>query len=270
MQPMIIDSLNRVSCKRCMTRELVPASRMVAVLLALGALTLEAQTIPGAVLAKSEPHHHLAYEDATIRVLRVRVDAHDTTLLHEHDPDYFWVALGNSSVINAKLGSPDATITSKDLSIHYTVGAFAHVARNPGDSPFENITVELLEPQTNVRNLCDESVPGKPLHCPTASIARGASSARPTEHRAFETDRIRVSLVTLPAGGALPLSETARRSWVIALDSADTGRGLAIDGGGSWRGGVLRLDAGSAGAIANRARTPMRILTVIDVSPRHR
>src|SRR5439155_806630 len=81
-----------------------------------------------------------------------RVPAHDTTLLHEHDPDYFWIALGKSTVINAKPGLPDATITSADLSVHYTPGKFAHVARNPGDTPFDNITVELLEPQRSVRN----------------------------------------------------------------------------------------------------------------------
>src|SRR5215467_2423641 len=121
-----------------------------------------AQSIPGAVLAKREPHHHLVYEDSTLRVLRVRVPAHDTTLLHEHDPDYFWIALGASTVVNAKLGSPDATITSPDLSMHYTPGHFAHVARNPGTSPFDNITVELLEPQANVRNLCEAVVADKP------------------------------------------------------------------------------------------------------------
>src|SRR6478735_6566768 len=93
-----------------------------AVLLLLCAVAVRAQSIPGAVLAKREPHHHLVYEDSTLRVLRVRVPGHDTTLLHEHAPDYFWIALGASTVINAKPGAPDATIASSDQSIHYTVG----------------------------------------------------------------------------------------------------------------------------------------------------
>src|SRR6185436_2123282 len=84
-------------------------------LVVVGAATARSQYIPGAVLAKKEPHHHLVYEDSTLRVLRVRVPAHDTTLLHEHDPDYFWIALGASTVVNAKLGAPDATISSADL-----------------------------------------------------------------------------------------------------------------------------------------------------------
>src|SRR5580765_4089854 len=114
---MTIAAMKCPSCKRCIPRTLVPEPGVIgALLLVLGTVTLQAQTIPGAVLAKNEPHHHLVYEDAELRVLRVRVPAHDTTLLHEHDPDYFWVALGNSSVVNARLGSPDATIASRDLS----------------------------------------------------------------------------------------------------------------------------------------------------------
>src|SRR5262245_14981999 len=97
---------------------------LVPLLLAAG--VARAQTIKGAVLAKNEPHHHLAYEDDVLRVLRVHVAPHDTTLLHEHDADYIWIAIGASTIVNAKLGAPDATISSKDLTIHYTPGKFAH------------------------------------------------------------------------------------------------------------------------------------------------
>jgi hypothetical protein len=72
-----------------------------AALLLFCAATVGAQTIPGAVLAIREPHHHLVYEDSSLRVLRVRVPARDTTLLHEHDPDYFWISLGVSTLIYA-------------------------------------------------------------------------------------------------------------------------------------------------------------------------
>ena len=129
------------------------------------ATAANAQTIKGAVLAKREPHHHVAYEDPTIRVLRVRVPPHDTTLLHEHNRDYFWIALGASVVENVKLGAPPAEITSKNLSIHYTVGKFAHVARNHAIRAFDNITVELLEPQTNVHNLCEPAIADGPMDC---------------------------------------------------------------------------------------------------------
>ena len=238
-------------------------SLRAAVLLLLSISAAGAQSIPGAVLAKREPHHHLAFEDATIRVLRVRVAPHDSTLLHEHDPDYFWVALGASTVVNAKPGIADATITSADHSIHYTPGKFAHVARNPGDAPFDNITVELLEPQTNVRNLCERAIGDKPLDCP----ATGESAAFFTggaEHPAFATDQIRVSLVTIAPGQSLQSSTVAKPAWVIALDTASTRHDLVTTGALRWVGGTFRSRAGQKWTVTNRGRAPIHVVTVIE------
>ena len=170
------------------------------------------QSIPGAVLAQREPHHHLVYEDSTIRVLRVRVPAHDTTLLHEHDPDYFWVALGPSTLVNVRPGVPDATVTSPDLAVHYSFGKFAHIARNPGAAPFDNITVELLEPQTGVRNLCEAVVADKPLDCHESPTGKKARFSGAPEHPAFASDQLTVSLQAIDPGGTLrPTSRLRRR-----------------------------------------------------------
>jgi hypothetical protein len=234
-----------------------------AALLLLGAAAARAQTIPGAVLAKREPHHHLVYEDSTLRVLRVRVPARDTTLLHEHDPDYFWIALGPSTVINAKPGAADATITSPDLSVHYTFGKFAHVARNPGTDPFDNITVEMLEPQTDVRNLCEQALAGEPLHCAPPATRATKFFAGATEHPAFETARVRVSLLTIAPGSTLRPTAPARTTWVIALDSADAGRRLVIEGRAPWVGGTFRASGVNGWAIKNRGRSPIRVVTVV-------
>jgi hypothetical protein len=216
-----------------------------------------AQSTRGAVIARREPHHHLAYEDATLRVLRVRVPPHDTTLLHEHGPDYFWIALGKSEVVNAKPGSPDAVIKSADLSIHYTPGKFAHVARNPGATPFDNITVELLGAQTHVRNLCEPALAGQPLACEGAPPRRGVN-VRP----AFRTDQLRVDLVELPPGKSLNSADTPR-AWLIALDTADTrGRAsLVVHGNGRWTGGVYRA-SGGAWSVANRSQRARRMILV--------
>jgi hypothetical protein len=219
-----------------------------------------AQSIPGAVLAKREPHHHLVYEDSSLRVLRVRVPAHDTTLLHEHDPDYFWIALGASTFVNAKLGAPDATVTSRDLGIHYTPGKFAHVARNPGNAPFDNITVELLRPQTNVRNLCEAAIADKPLDCATSVKSELAGV---TEHPAFATNQTRVSLVTVAPGATIHRETNAGQTWLIALDSADAGRGLVIKGTGRWIGGTFRAPRGNGWSVANSGRAPIRAIAVI-------
>jgi len=233
-----------------------------AALLIVG-VTVHAQSIPGAVLATHEPHHHLAYEDTSLRVLRVRVPAHDSTLLHEHDPDYFWISLGPSTLINAKPGVADATITSADLSFHYSFGNFAHIARNPGERPFDNITVELLEPQTSVRNLCEPALADKPLDCPPPSVGTAFFSGA-TEHPALATARLRVSLVTLAPGRTLRPSAPAHRTWIIALDSADAGRELAIDGRATWVGGTFRAPGAGSWSLVNRGRLPIRVIAVVE------
>ena len=234
-----------------------------AFLLLLAAAAVHAQSIPGAVLAKREPHHHVAYEDASLRVLRVRVPAHDTTLLHEHGPDYFWIALGPSTVVNAKLGAPEATITSADLSFHYTFGNFAHVARNPGTVPFDNITVELLERQTDVRNLCEQALADKPLDCASPSAQAKPLFLGAKEHPALTTAQMRVSLLTVAPGSTVRSTARSRGTWLIALDSAEAGQDLVIVGNSKWTGGTFRAPAGKDWAFANRGRAPIRVIAVV-------
>lgn len=235
-----------------------------AVVIALAcAVSAHAQSIPGAVLATKEPHHHLAYEDSTLRVLRVRVPAHDTTLLHEHDPDYFWIALGASTVINAKLGASDATITSADLSVHYTPGHFAHVARNPGSVPFDNITVELLEPQTEVRNLCEAALADKPLNCRRGE-QRSATFIGASEHPAFATARRRVSLLTIPPGQMVRPGTPTKSAWLIALDTTDVVQSLATKNIGPWIGGTIRLPNDPTWRIQNHNGKSVRFIAFVE------
>ena len=232
-----------------------------AAFLVLSSTLLHAQSIKGAVLAKREPHHHVAFEDSTLRVLRVRVPGHDSTLLHEHDPDYFWIALGSSTVVNAKLGAPEATISSADLSIHYTFGNFAHVARNPGTIPFDNITVELLKPQSDVRNLCEAALADKPLDCPAESTQTSKYFSGATEHPAVTTNQTRVSLLTIAPGSTVKPNDRSRSTWMIALDTADTRSALVVDGA-KWIGGSFRAPA-TIWSLSNRGRSPVRVIAVV-------
>jgi hypothetical protein len=227
-------------------------SLFVVILAAGGA---RAQTIKGAVLAKNEPHHHLAYADDVLRVLRVHVAPHDTTLLHEHDADYIWIALGASTIVNAKLGAPDAIVTSKDLTVHYTPGKFAHVARNQTDKPFDNITIELLQPQTNPRNLCEEAIAGQRLQC------EPVSSQGVTQRPAVATDQLRATLVTIDPGRSVVLGVGGQAAWVVALDTTTAGKSLTVSGHQAWKGGTLRVGAGVS-ELRNRGATPVRAMFI--------
>jgi hypothetical protein len=221
-----------------------------------------AQSTSGAVLAKLEPHHHLVYEDSTIRVLRVRVPPHDTTLLHEHDPDYFWISLGPSTLINVRPGTPDASVSSADRAFHYAVGPFAHIARNPGSAAFDNITVELLEPQRHVHNLCEAAVADMPLTC-RSSPGAPAFFTGAAEHPAFATSNLRVSLLTIAPGATLRPAKAASAMWVIALDTVDTKHALLVVGGPRWVGGTFRAAKGERWTVRNAGSGGIQVIGVV-------
>jgi hypothetical protein len=251
-----------MSSKRSSGRRFVTLAFPFAAALAAPSFA-RSQSIPGAVLAQREPHHHLVYEDSTIRVLRVRVPARDTTLLHEHDPDYFWVALGASTLVNVRPGVPDATVTSPDLAVHYSFGNFAHIARNPGAAPFDNITVELLESQTGVRNLCEAAVADKPLDCRESSTGRKGRFSGGTEHPALATDQITVSLLAIEPGATLRPAAGSKTTWVIALDSADARQKLVVGGGPKWVGGTFRAANGRPWTLSNMSDGLIRVISVV-------
>ena len=105
-----------------------------------------------------EPHHHLKIENEYVRVYYVEAPPHEATLLHQHDHDYIYVSLGASDVVSAVLNKPEIHLQLKDGETHFTRGGFAHVARNLADTPFRNITIELLKPQGEARNKCGEVI----------------------------------------------------------------------------------------------------------------
>jgi len=101
-----------------------------------------------------EPHHHLKIENEYVRAYYVEVPPHEETQLHQHDHDYLFVTLGDSDVMNAVLNKPEVHLVLKDGETHFTRGGFAHVARNLADTPFRNVTIELLRPQGEAHNEC--------------------------------------------------------------------------------------------------------------------
>jgi hypothetical protein len=124
------------------------------------AFSLRAQAPEPAPLAHGnvpgEPHHHLKIENEYVRVYYVEVPPHGQTQLHQHDHDYIYVSLGRSDVVNAVRDKPEVHLVLKDGETHFTRGGFAHVARNLAGTPFRNVTIELLKPQGEPRNLCGQ------------------------------------------------------------------------------------------------------------------
>jgi hypothetical protein len=166
--------------------------------LLLFAFSLSAQA-PVAVPVANEPHHHLVFENSYVRVFRVSVPAHDATLLHQHDLPYVYVSLGPADVINAVAGKPEARLVMTDGQVGYSRGGFAHVARTDAGSPFDNVTVELLHPQGEPRNICTKVIDGPVMDCsgpPINRIPNFPDRGLPL----FETGEVFVNEVNVPNG----------------------------------------------------------------------
>jgi quercetin dioxygenase-like cupin family protein len=165
-----------------------------------------------------EPHHHLKIENEYVRAYYVEVPPHEDTQLHQHDHDYIYVSLGPSDVVNAILNKPEIHLQLKDGETHFTRGGFAHVARNLADTPFRNITIELLKPQNNLRNVCAEVVQGSALGQCQQIVDKHVPYK--TSWKQFETSDISLRLVRLSRRSEMFAMVTEVPLLLVALDGA--------------------------------------------------
>jgi len=214
--------------------------------------SLNAQA-PVAVPIPKEPHHHLVLENDYVRVFRVSVPAHGATLLHQHDVPYLYVALGPADVINAVQGKPEVHLVMADGQLGYSPGHFAHIARNESGSPFNNVTIELLKPQGEPRNVCVEVVPGAEQDVCGKSLTtkRNGTSNVPQ----FATEETQVSLTRFDPEveqngltiGAGTLFILLSGSGIQTTVNGKPGETLAV-------GDVMWLLAGSSTTFSNPSR----------------
>ena len=170
----------------------------VSIALSWIAFPLRAQA-PTAIPTAEEPHHHLVLENSYVRVLRVSIPGGDATLLHEHGVPYVYVSLGPADFANAVAGKPEVRVKLTDGQVGYSRGNFAHLVRADAGIPFNNVTVELLRPQGEPKNLCEKIVPGDAGTCDLSGyVADAPIGVRPL----LETDEIRVSEVVVRKGDA--------------------------------------------------------------------
>jgi len=93
----------------------------------------------------AEPSHHLALENEYVRVFKVSVEPHTATLMHRHRHDYMFVTLGDASISNEVESKEPVQAKLSDGDTRFTAGNFAHIARDLSDTPFRNVTIELLQ-----------------------------------------------------------------------------------------------------------------------------
>src|SRR5689334_18105551 len=185
---------------RCMTRVGRPAVLLLAV-------TLFAQS-GSEVEITAEPHHHLALENQYVRLFKVDVPPHETTLMHRHRHDYVFVTLGASEVSNEVEGKPAATLKLQDGEARFTPGNFAHIARNLASTPFRNVTIEFLQDKT--------AAPAKWDQERGLNVLTGG-----TQEILFVKDGVRVSEVELQPGGVMPKHHHPGPHLVVAVTDLD-------------------------------------------------
>lgn len=184
----------------------------------------------GPVPISEEPHHRLLLQNDFTRVYNVMVPPLDTTLLHQHDFPYLYITLGPADIINAIVGQPELHQILRDGETHYSPGHFAHVARTDSGMPFQNVTIELVHPQSTMKNLCKEVLPGAPLSCPEQKPAEEEKNKtkKGSLERAgdddvpyFETDEIRVDLHKVTSGNDYVDAGSKTDALLVALTDAN-------------------------------------------------
>jgi len=234
---------------------------LLAAIISVGFATAQ-QIVPAA----GEPHHHTVYEDPRVRILNVEVEPRGSTLLHRHDTDYVWIALGDSRLVDAVPGRPEAGIQAADGSIHFARGGVTHVMRNESNGPFHDIMVDLLQRQTSPHNVCGEVLPGEYEHCREP----GAEWLGANLQIQFETDQTRVGILQIAPGATLSVPPADVPPVLIALDGTEAEASSRLNGappGTSSRrilkvANVLRSPADQVTEIRNTGKSSARFLVV--------
>jgi len=199
-----------------------------------------------------EPHHHLKIENEYVRAYYVEVPPHQATELHQHDHDYIYISLGPADVVSAVREKPDVHLELKDGETHFTRGGFAHVARNLGDTPFRNVTIALLKPQGEVKNLCAQialDVARGGCDEPRGSVGggRGFSVEPQMATREASLDLIRVDPQTRGVGVAVPPG-----TLIVVLQDSEVQIDVKGQPAKTLHGGEMTwIDAGSPGVTRN-------------------
>lgn len=178
-------------------------------LLLLAATLLSAQSAPEVEIT-AEPHHHLTFENKSVRVFNVEVDPNTETQMHWHRHDYIAVTLGAAEISNAVKDKPTATVKFTDGDTRFASATFAHVVRDLSPQPFRNVTVEILDDESLRQSTAKWDAQEK--------NDRGlAVLNNGTKQILFVKDGIRATEFELQPGGVVPKHHHAGPVLVVAI-----------------------------------------------------
>jgi quercetin dioxygenase-like cupin family protein len=180
----------------------------LAFLLLFAAVSFSAADDKTVVTISQEPHHHLVLENEYTRVYDVTVPAHQSTLLHRHDNDYLAVILEPAQIQNDVLGRPVTTGRAGKGEVRFAVAPLSHRLINSGDTPFRNITIEILKKKSGTLK---GTTPERGL-----DVGHGGLS-----DTVVDNSEVRVQDVQIAAGGMLHKHTHKYPFLVVALSDLD-------------------------------------------------
>jgi quercetin dioxygenase-like cupin family protein len=202
----------------------------------------------------AEPSHYLALENESVRVFKVEVAPHASTLMHRHGHDYVYVTIGDAHLSNEVEGKPPAEVKLADGDTRFTPGNFAHVVKNLSDQPFRNVTIELMQ---------DGRLRQTPSHWPEETGEKTFPGGR--SKILFVKDGVRVSEVELEPDATIPSHHHDGAHVLVAISDLDIRSN--VDGKGPMpgqfkSGDVKWLPGGYPHTLTNVAKSPARFVTV--------
>lgn len=147
-----------------------------------------------------EPRHHPKFENESVRVLDVTVPIGDATLWHVHRNDNVVVTLSGAMLRLEKVGAPMTVVQWNTGDVNFGKATYTHRAINVGETPFRNLTIELLKP-------------------PSAS----PENLKPQLERApvFENERVRVYRLTLDPGQSTSMHTHLLPGLAVAITAGE-------------------------------------------------
>lgn len=198
---------------------------------------------------KLEPHHHLVLHNDFVNVYSVRVQSRDSVLLHKPDFDAIGIMLSDAEITVRVPGKPDSHQKLVAGQLRLQQAGYIHATAIDGDTAYRNVTVELLFPQQERRNICGGVISGRPLNCRSAQTDSSAFSEQPQ----FETNQTKISLIRLKPQHSVTLNASAESRLIVTLDDTAVVSGANSPPKALLSGDILWRDSNSSGEVFENA-----------------
>jgi hypothetical protein len=166
--------------------------------------------------------------------------------------------LGDAEITVTAPGKPSSHQKVVGGQLRLQQAGYVHSTVIDGDTAYRNVTVELLLPQQEHRNICAGVISTQPLNCPSAQ----ADSATLSEQPQFETNQTKINLIHLKPQQSFTLDASPQSRLVVVLDEAAVVSGANNPSKALHSGDILWRDSKTPAQIfENAGNKEIRLVT---------